>query len=293
MGLLEHDVAAGDGRNLRVREAADRSGFPVFVHHGTPMAGCIYEPWAADASERGLRLLTHDRPGYGGSTPHPGRTISDVARDVEAIADALGIERFATWGTSGGGPHALACGALLGDRVTAVGTFAGVGPYGSAGLDFLAGMGEDNVTEFGKAVEGREQLEPLLEAWRPMILAAGPDEVLAGLESLVSDADKAVLGEGLASFFHDCDRIALGDGIEGWVEDDLAFVAPWGFELSDVKRPVLLWQGQQDLMVPFEHGRWMTEQLPNVEARLVPEEGHLTLLQNRVPEMHAWLKDRS
>ena len=293
MDLLEHDIATPDGRNLRVREAGDPKGFPVFVHHGTPMAGCIYEPWEADASQRGLRLITHDRPGYGASTPHPGRKIADVARDVETMADALGLERLATWGMSGGGPHALACGALLGDRVTAVGTFAGVAPFGAPGLDFLAGMGEDNVTEFGKAVEGREQLEPLLEAWRPMILAAGPDEVLAGLESLVSDADKAVLGDGLAAFFNGCDSIALADGVEGWVEDDLAFVAHWGFELSDVRRPVFLWQGREDLMVPFEHGRWMADQLPDVETRLIPEEGHLTLIQNRVPEMHAWLQERS
>ena len=290
---MERDVAAPDGRNLRVRQAGDPAGFPVFFHHGTPMAGCIYEPWAADATERGLRLVAHDRPGYGGSTPQPGRKVADVAADVAAIADVFELDRFATWGTSGGGPHALACGALLGDRVTAVATFAGVGPYGAPGLDFLVGMGEDNVTEFGKAVEGREQLVPLLEEWRTTILAAGPDEVLAGLESVVSEVDREVLSGDMAAYFHDCDRIALVDGVEGWVGDDLAFTQPWGFELDDVRVPVLLWQGRQDLMVPFEHGRWLAERLPKVEARLVPEEGHLTLIERRVPETHAWLKERS
>lgn len=293
MHLGEHDIPTADGRNLRVREAGEASGFPVFIHHGTPMCGLIYNRWAADAAERGLRLLAHDRPGYGGSDPHPGRSIADVAADVTAVADALGIERFASWGISGGGPHVLACGALLSERVTAIACLAGVAPYPAPGLDWMAGMGEDNVLEFGKALEGREPLEPLLENWRTEILSAGPGDVMAAMESVVSEVDKAVLSGDMADYFYECDQIALREGVEGWVEDDLAFTRDWGFELADVSVPVLLWQGRQDLMVPFAHGEWLAARFQNVEARLLPEEGHLTLLERRVADTHAWLKERS
>lgn len=291
MDLLERDILAPDGRNLRVREAGDPDGFPVFVHHGTPMAGCLYEAWVADAREQGIRLLSHDRPGYGFSDPHPGRKIADVAADVKAITDHLELERFATWGASGGGPHALACGALLSGRVTAVAIFAGIGPFVEGLDDFLSGMGEDNVTEFTKAQQGRDQLEPLLEEWRETILSAAPGDVLAGLESIVSEVDAAALTGDLATFFYECDHVALRPGIEGWVEDDLAFVGHWGFGLDDVRVPVQLWQGGRDLMVPMRHGRWMAERLPDVDARLIDEEGHITLV-GRLPEAHTWLKER-
>jgi pimeloyl-ACP methyl ester carboxylesterase len=149
----------------------------------------LYDPWVEDATARGLRLVSFDRPGYGHSDRLPGRSVAGVAADVAAIADHLGIDRFATWGISGGGPHALACGCLLPDRVTAVATLASVAPFGAEGLDFLAGMGEDNVTEFTLALNDHDRLRRLLEEWSPQILAAAPEQVFELVQSVVSDVD--------------------------------------------------------------------------------------------------------
>lgn len=240
-----------------------------------------------------MRLVSHDRPGYGESDRLPGRSVADVAADVAAIADHLGIDRFATWGISGGGPHALACAALLPDRVTAAATLASVAPFGGEGLDFLAGMGEDNVTEFTLALNDHDGLRRLLEEWRPQILAAAPEQVFDMVESVVSDVDKAALSGGLAEFFHACDAVGQHHGVDGWYDDDLAFAKPWGFDLASIRVPVLLWQGREDLMVPFGHGEWLADRIPNVEARLLDDEGHLSLAVNRVADTHEWLTSRS
>ena len=287
--MTEFDIAVADGRAIRVREAGDPRGFPVFVHHGTPMAGTLFELWVANATARGLRLITHDRPGYGGSDRLGGRAVAHVASDVAAIADELGLGRFATWGISGGGPHALACAALLPDRVTAAASLAGIAPWDAEGLDVTAGMGEDNVKEFGLATTDPDTLRELHEQWRAEMLSASPEDMFKSLESILSDVDKGVLTGDLARFLHDSGTIALADGIDGWFDDDLSFVKNWGFDLRDIDVPVLLWQGEQDLMVPFAHGEWLAERIPGCDARLSPEEGHLTLLVTRVPATHEWL----
>ena len=287
--MTEFDIAVEDGRVIRVREGGDPSGFPVFVHHGTPMAGTLFEPWVDDATARGLRLITHDRPGYGGSDRLAGRAVAHVASDVVAIANELGLGRFASWGISGGGPHALACAALLPDRVVAAASLAGVAPWDAEGLDVTAGMGEDNVKEFGLAATDPDTLRELHGQWRVEMLSASPEDMFKSLESILSDIDKQVLTGDLARFLHESGAIALADGIDGWFDDDLSFVKDWGFDLRDIDVPVLLWQGEQDLMVPFAHGRWLAERIPGCDARLSPEEGHLTLLVTRVPATHEWL----
>ena len=135
-----------------------------------------------------MRAITYDRPGYGASTRHPGRRVADAAGDVAAIADALGIERFAIYGGSGGAPHSLACGALLPDRVTRCASVVGPAPFGDGGLSaeqWFDGMVEGNVREFGWAIEGEHALRPELEREAPEIIA-----------SLESDSDTP-LGSGL------------------------------------------------------------------------------------------------
>src|SRR4051794_14774368 len=154
--MASRDVTGPGDRTLCVHEAGDPGGRPIVVHHGTPTYGGLFHPWVADAEARGIRLVAYDRPGYGGSAPHRGRTVADAAADVAAIADAPGIDRFATWGISGGGPHALACAALLGDRVVGAASLAGVAPFDAAGLNWFAGMGEANLAEFGAALQGRD-----------------------------------------------------------------------------------------------------------------------------------------
>jgi pimeloyl-ACP methyl ester carboxylesterase len=292
LSTRENTIPGPGGRSLRVLDVGELDGVPVVVHHGTPGSRGFYEAWLADAAERGIRLIGYDRPGYGGSDRHAGRTVADAAADVEAICDGLGLDRILTHGSSGGGPHALACAALLGDRVVAAATLCSVGPYNADGLDFLAGMGESNVVELGAAVEGAQTLAPLLEEFTKGILATDPEELAGELASLLSPPDVAVVNGGLAEELLARTREGIGARRDGWLDDDLAFVRPWGFELSAISVPIGLWQGRQDLMVPPAHGEWLARHVPGVEAHLSDEDGHLSVEQRRIGDVHAWLLER-
>jgi pimeloyl-ACP methyl ester carboxylesterase len=285
------DIRTPQGRTLHVHEGGDPRGIAVVVHHGTPSGGMLYPPHAQDAAERGIRLIGYDRPGYGGSTPLPGRTVADAAADVEAILDALGIERFATYGASGGGPHALACGALLPDRCAAVATLASVGPYDGQGLVWLEGMGEGNRREIAAALEGGETFEQFLVREVADLEGVTADELAGAMAPHLSEVDAAVLTGDLAEFFLSSFHDAMRSGIAGWRDDDYAFLRPWGFELGGIRAPVLLRQGRQDRMVPFAHGAWLAGRISGVEAELSEEHGHLTL-KEVVPELHGWLLER-
>jgi pimeloyl-ACP methyl ester carboxylesterase len=287
-----HTVTTPDGRSLEVFEAGDPAGAAVVAINGTPSCGIIYGPHATDAGTRGIRLVSWTRPGYGSSTPQPGRSVGAFAADATAVADALGIDRFAVWGISGGGPHALACAALLPDRVTAAASLAGVAPYEAEGLDWLAGMGEDNLVEFAAVVEGRAALEPLLESHRAAFATATGQDVREQWSTLLSPVDAEVATAELADYLVANVQAGLASGVEGWVEDDLAFAEPWGFDLDAITVPVLVWQGEEDRFVPPSHGRWLAEHVPGVDARISPEDGHLTLAEHRVPQVHAWLLEQ-
>jgi pimeloyl-ACP methyl ester carboxylesterase len=287
-----HHVRTSDGRTLGVLEAGAPDGPVLLAHHGTPGSGAFYRPEVESAERQGLRLLAYDRPGYGASTPHRGRSVAGAAADVAAILDALGVERFATYGTSGGGPHALACAALLPDRCVAAATIAGVGPADAPGLDFVAGMGEGNIAEFGAAREGREQLTEYCRADAEGLMAAAPEQFAAALRPHLSDVDAQALTGEFAGYLQGSATAGLEPGVEGWVDDDVAFVTPWGFGVEDIRAPVLVWQGEQDLMVPAGHGAWLSEHVAGAEGRLSPEEGHLTLFAERVGDVQAWLRAR-
>jgi len=286
--VATHVIATRNGRTLEVHDEGAPDGLPVIVHHGTPMSGLQYPPHIELAREQGIRLLGYDRSGYGGSSRARGRSVADCAADVHTIADALGLERFASWGISGGGPHVLACAALCDERLTAVASLAAVAPYDADELDWFDGMGEENHVEFGKALEGEEALRPYVEehaAQHTMTV----DALIAGLETLLGDADRAVLGGRFAEYFLEADRHAFELGVDGWIDDDLAFARSWGFELSSIARPVLLLQGEDDRFVPAAHGRWLAERIPGVEARITAEDGHLTLIERRMREVNDWL----
>jgi pimeloyl-ACP methyl ester carboxylesterase len=282
-------VETADGRTLLVHEAGDPAGPIVVYQHGTPSDGRLYEPWIEDATRRGIRLVGYDRPGYGGSTRHPGRRVVDAPRDVETIVGALGGGRFATWGISGGAPHALACAATLPGEVVAAASLAAPVPYGSAGLDWLAGMGEGNVAEFGAALEGEAALRPMLEQMRAEALAATPEQLREEMASILSPVDFAVFSGELGEFLDATLGGGLGSSVDGWLDDDLAFVADWGFELGPLPAPTLLVQGGHDLMVPPAHFRWLVDHVPNGEVRFEEDEGHLTLYEHAVPAVHEWL----
>jgi pimeloyl-ACP methyl ester carboxylesterase len=287
-----HHVATPDGRTLEVHEDGDPGGLAVVVHHGTPMSGLQYEPHVTLAREQGIRLLGYDRPGYGGSTRAAGRTVADCAADVHAIADALELGRFASWGISGGGPHVLACAALCDERLTAAASLAAVAPYGAVGLDWYDGMGSENHVEFAKALEGEEALRPYVEE-HALQHTRTVDDLVNGMTTLLGDEDRAVLTGRLAEYFLECDRHAFEAGVDGWVDDDIAFTVPWGFEPAAIARPVLLLQGEDDRFVPESHGRWLAERIPGVEARITSDDGHLTLVERRMREVNEWLLSHS
>lgn len=288
-----HAVATPDGRTLEVHEDGAPDGLPVVVHHGTPMSGLLYGPHVELAREQGIRLLGYDRPGYGGSSRARRRSVADCARDVETIADALGLDRFASWGISGGGPHVLACAALCGPRLTAVASLAAVAPYDSAGLDFLDGMGEANHVEFGKALAGEGELRPYLEEQAAELTGVDAEQLREVMATLLGRHDREVLTGRFAAYFVECDEHACERGVDGWLDDDIAFTRPWGFDLAQIERPVLLLQGEDDLMVPPSHGRWLADRIPGVEARVDPADGHLTLIERRMREVNAWLLSHS
>jgi pimeloyl-ACP methyl ester carboxylesterase len=281
-----------DGRALAYVEAGDPGGAPVVVHHGTPGCGDLYTSWADDARERGIRLIGYDRAGYGDSDRRAGRSVADVVGDIAALADALGVARFGTWGWSGGGPHALACGTLVGGRVAAVATFAGVGPYGEPDLDFTAGMGEDNVKEFAAALAGEDALRPLLEELAAGIVRSTPEQLIGELRTLLSPPDVAALSGELAEYLRGSFRGAFARGVDGLLDDDLAFARGWGFDVGAITVPVQVWQGGQDLMVPPAHGEWLARHVPGADAHVIPGDGHLTVVEHNVGKVHAWLKEK-
>ena len=287
---MQHTVHTLDGRMLAVEDCADPAGRPVLVHMGTPNSRHLYGPNVRDAAERGLRLICYDRPGYGGSSPQPGRTVADCAGDVRAICAELGIDRLAMWGISGGGPHVLACAALLPDLVTAVASLASLAPYGAEGLDYFAGMGQDNVDETRLFLTEEAASRAKMDKDREELLATSPADAAKGIESLLTPTDAAVLHGELAEYLVSSAQDGLAPGSQGWWEDN-CMIRPWGFDLADITVPVLLLHGRQDMFVPFGHGEWLAAHIPNVEAWLLDDDGHLTLLQNRVPEVHAWLSE--
>lgn len=289
--MTELDVTLRDGRTLHVYDDGDPAGKVVVQHHGTPGSGLGYPPDNELGRERGLRILRYDRAGYGGSTPNPGRSVVDVVADIEDVLDALEVERYVSLGGSGGCPHSFACGARS-ERCLAAGAIAAPTPYPAEGLDWMAGMGEENIVEFTTALEGAAKLEPYLEDEAAKLAAATPEEIKDVMVTVLPPVDAAVLtGERAEHWKRSNDR-ALAQGISGWRDDDIAFTKPWGFELDEIGVPTLLWQGVQDLMVPVAHARWLAERIPGVEAHISEDDGHLSITVGRLGEIYDWLAAR-
>jgi pimeloyl-ACP methyl ester carboxylesterase len=289
--MTELDITLRDGRTLRVYDYGDSDGNVLIEHHGTPGSGLAFPRDLELARERGLRSIRYDRAGYGGSTPNPGRSVVDVVADIDDVLDALGIERYVTLGGSGGCPHSFACGARS-ERCLAAAAIAAPTPYPADGLDWLAGMGEQNIEEFNLALQGPEKLTPFLEHEAAELREATPEQIKDVMATVLPPVDAAVLTGDRAKHVKRSSERALAQGIAGWRDDDIAFTKPWGFELGEVGVPTLLWQGVQDKMVPVGHARWLAERISGVEAHISEEDGHLSIAVGRLGEIYDWLVAR-
>jgi len=217
--------------------------------------------------------------------------VADCAGDVRAICAALEIDRLAMWGISGGGPYLLACAALLPDLVVAAASLASPAPYAAKGLDWFAGMGQDNADDYRLLLTDKDAARAKMDEDREGFLAASASDLAQALKSLLSPADAAVLDGGMAEFLTYYFHEGLVPGSQGWWDESCAHISPWGFGLSDISVPVLLLHGRQDKFVPFGHGQWLATHIPGVEARLLDNDGHLTLAKHRVSEVHTWLSE--
>ena len=282
-------VHVGDGREVCVRVSGGDFRRSVFVMHGTPGSGLLYRRWIEDAVGRRIRLVSYDRPGYGGSSERPGRSIADCAADVTAVADELGIDRMGVWGWSGGGPYALACAAMLPDRVVAAAVLAGGAPWDAPGLDFFDGMGQDNIDDINLYLSDPDAARKKNLQDRNEVLATTVDQQTEMLASLLSATDAAVLTGEFAEWLLRAEQNGLAAGDQGWWDDGVAHFAPWGFDLASVRVPVKVWHGDHDQFLPVQHGRWLAEHIPGAESALSDTDGHLTLVIKRIGDVHDWL----
>jgi pimeloyl-ACP methyl ester carboxylesterase len=275
------EATTPDGRTLEVLTGGAEGGYPLLFHSGTPSAAAPYDRLDDAFVKAGLRMVTYSRPGYGGSTPRgvdgPSVRIADDVPDSVAVLDHLGIDEFITLGWSGGGPRALACAALLPGRCRAAGTLAGVAPYDAEGLDWYAGMGQENVEDFETAVQGREVYTRLLEKTLRPVFEATPSQLVSAFGSLVTEVDAAFITGDFAEYLSRVFGRAGAQGIVGAREDGLSMVEPWGFDLGAITTPVAVWQGRRDAMVPFAHGEWLAANVAGAEAHLFDDHGHLSL----------------
>jgi pimeloyl-ACP methyl ester carboxylesterase len=267
-----------DGRSVDLYVDGPSDGVPLVSHHGTPGAGVPYGPFVRAAAARGMRWVSYSRPGYAASTRDEGRSVADSVRDVVAILDHLGADRFYTTGGSGGGPHTLACAALLPDRVSACAAIACVAPFHAEGLAWTAGMGPENVEEFRAAETGPDELERYLESEAPGLQeATSADELIDAMAGLLPPVDRDALSGEYAEATIESMHRSVRNGIWGWFDDDMAFLKDWGFSLDAIEAPVAVWQGRYDKMVPFAHGEWLAAHTAGVRPHLLDDQGHLSI----------------
>jgi pimeloyl-ACP methyl ester carboxylesterase len=265
-----------DGRFLEYFDNGIASTSAIVLHHGTPGHGHTWATWLELAAARGIRALSYSRAGYGISDRNESRTVAANNADIRELLDSFGIREFISIGWSGGGPHALATTTLTGSKGAI--TLAGVGAYGVDDLDFLAGMGEENEIEFGEAVKGEAHISAWMDANAGAFKNVTGDQIREAFGGLIGDADKAVLQGNYAEESATSMRKGLAVSFDGWIDDDIAFIQPWGFDLAAISVPVLIWQGDDDFMVPHAHSYWLEKHIPGAKLNFVPGHGHISLL---------------
>lgn len=289
MVLVTTVVHSADGlRRLAVRVSGNPAGYPVVYLHGTPGSRMGPFPREQVLYHLGVRLISFDRPGYGGSDRLASRRVADVVPDVQAIVDKLGVQQFAVLGRSGGAPHALACAALLPERVSRAGALVSIAPRSAQGLDWFAGMSKSNVHEFTIAARAPDSLREELAAVAAKI-KADPLNHAPVFGTELPESDQRVMADvGIRTLLADNFREALRDSAAGWIDDSLAFCSPWGFEPADIQIPVLLWHGEQDVFSPAAHTRWLAREIRNSELQVLPDIAHFGALEV-VPDVLSWL----
>jgi pimeloyl-ACP methyl ester carboxylesterase len=264
-----------DGREVEILDNGINSERAIIFHHGTPGHASAWSSWLEEAALSGVRAISYSRAGYGTSDRNPGRSVISINNDIAQILDAKNISKFVSIGWSGGGPHALAN--TFEPRNVGAISLAGVGAFGAADLDFLEGMGPENHDEFGAALKG----EAVITQWMnenavPMKQVTGND-IREAFGGLIGDADKAVLEGVVADDMAATMRNGLAVSFDGWIDDDLVFVKPWGFDLAAITKPVILWQGDDDFMVPHAHSYWLEKHIPTAQLSFIPGHGHISL----------------
>ncbi len=272
-------------RRLVAEEAGPEDGELVLFHTGTPGSRRVFERQLEQGAERGLRHVTCSRPGYEGSDRCPGRSFADSVAESEAIVDALGVDRFYTLGVSGGGAPALACAALLSERVRSVASVSALGPRQGEGLDWLRDAADDNHREFAQLEAGEAELRQFIEEvgaeWRKIRTVQQLNE---GLGGYLCEADRNLSMEFKLYQVAGCQQIDPAD-VWGWFDDDWALWKEWGFDLAAITAPVTIWQGGEDRFVPPQNGEWLAAHIPGAKLRLLPEEGHLSMVDRHYGEI--------
>jgi pimeloyl-ACP methyl ester carboxylesterase len=266
-----------NGRDLEYEVRGPVSGPVVLFHHGMPGSAVPMDTVLGSMTQSGYQVVTYSRAGYGNSSVNPGRTVADTAADCAALLAHLGVKHYRVVGWSAGGPHALASAAVAPEHVEGVLIVASFAPFDADGLDFVEGMGAQNVAQFEAAGQGEQAVRGIVHQMAAAVRGSTPADVGATMASLLPPVDLAVLSaeygaDNAANMDHGLSRSA-----EGWVADLTALTSPWDFGLDDITAPVELWHGALDQMVPVTHGRWLAAHLPTAVAHLRPDGGHLSL----------------
>ncbi len=283
------DLILSDGRKLNLLVGSGTSDHAVIFHHGTPSCAVAWIEEIEYLDSINVKAIAYSRAGYHTSDRKLGRGVVDVNPDIEEILKKFAIKSFTAIGWSGGGPHALANGLM--PECKSVIVLAGVGPYGKSDLDFLAGMGQDNHEEFGAALAGLDTLEKWMDVNAAALKTITGEDLRNTDGNLFSTNDRKLMkdltySENVAKNFRD----SLSVSYDGWIDDDLVFIKDWGFELSSIKKPVTIFQGDEDLMVPAAHGQWLLKNLPSAKIVLLPGFGHMGLFGSNRDEIMAEVK---
>jgi pimeloyl-ACP methyl ester carboxylesterase len=285
---VTHVVKAPDGRRLSVESLGDPDGKPVLLMHGTPGGRNGPRPRGIILYRLGIRLISYDRPGYPGSDRMIGRTVADAAGDVEAIADYFGFHRFSVVGRSGGAPHALACAALLKERVMCVAALCSLAPCDAEGLDWTAGMADSNVRAYRNAEADLQALIATLNE-RAGHVRSNSEGLLKLLWPELAGQDKEILGDvTLRRIIAQVHTDALRDSVDGWIDDVVAMSRPWEFELSNIEAPVKLWSGSNDVFSPINHSYWLEKHIGTATLEVDRGKSHFGAVE-KLPKILTWV----